>query len=156
MKRLLVTLFVAVLLGGIAYTLSYYVAQDTFCRPPDTGDKLGWLRQEFHLTDSQYAQVKQLHSNYYPQCTMMCDEIKQSHETLAKLISSNSSLTPEVEVALKKDNEVQQECQEAMLRHFYAVSQVMPPDEGKRYLQMMETKVIRQDRIIIDSPESQH
>jgi hypothetical protein len=33
-----------------------------------------------------------------------------------------------------------------MLRHFYEVSQIMPPAEGKRYLQIIQTQVVEPEK----------
>jgi len=142
MKRLVVILALAVLLGAGAYALSYGIARCTFCRAPGADDPSSWLHQEFHLNEAQYAQVKKLETDYYPHCADMCSRIEQSHLALKKLILANGSMTPEVEAALTKDNAVQQQCREDMLRHFYEVSQAMPPAEGRRYLQIMQAQVV--------------
>lgn len=142
MKRLVVILVLAVLLGLGAYCTFYGIARSTFCQVPDAHDPSGWTRQEFHLNDAQYARVKQLEAAYYPHCVEMCDQIKQSHLALKNLILASGTMTPEIEAALKKDGEVQQQCREDMLRHFYEVSQAMPPAEGKRYLQIMQAQVV--------------
>ncbi len=146
MKRFVVVLAVAVLLGLGAYCLSYGIARCTFCRVPDAHDSSGWMRQEFHLTDAQYAQVKQLETAYHPHCIKMCDEVNESRSALKNLILSNGTVTPEIEAALKKDGAVQQQCREDMLHHFYEVSQAMPPAEGKRYLQIMQAQVVEPEK----------
>jgi hypothetical protein len=155
MKRLIVTAVLAVLLGWAAYALSFHVASYTFRRAPDAKDPSSWIHQEYHLNDAQYARVKQLEDDYAPQCSELCRQIQQSHDSLKKLILAHTTLTPEVETALQKDNAVQQECREAMLRHFYTVSQAMPPDQGKRYLEMMQAMIVEQDQTT-NSPDSQH
>ena len=105
MKRLGVILGLAILLGSGAYFVSYGVARCTFCRMPDANDSSSWLRQEFHLSDAQYAQVKKLEADYHPHCIVMCDQIRQSHLALKNLILANGAMTPEIEAALKKDGE---------------------------------------------------
>ena len=147
MKRLVVILALAVLLGSGAYIVSYGIARCTFCRMPDADDSSSWLRQEFHLSDAQYAQVKKLEADYHPHCVDMCDQLKQSHLALKNLILANGTMTPEIETALQKDGAVQQEWREDMLRHFYEVSQAMPPAEGKRYLQIMQAQVIEPEKM---------
>lgn len=146
MKRLVVILAFAVLLGLGAYFLSYGIARCTFCRVPDTNDPSAWMRQEFHLNDVQYDQVKKLDAAYYPHCADMCDQIDQSHMALKSLIMASPAMTPEIEAALKKDSAIQQQCREDMLRHFYEVSQAMPPAEGKRYLQIMQVQVVEPEK----------
>ena len=145
MKRLIVILALAVLLGLGAYVTSYTVARRTFCPMPDAADSSSWLRQEFHLNDAEYAQVKKLEADYHPHCMVMCEQLGQSQLALKNLILTNKTMTPEVEVALKKDSAVQQEWRRDMLSHFYEVSQAMPPAEGKRYLQMMQAQVLGLD-----------
>jgi Spy/CpxP family protein refolding chaperone len=146
MKRLVVIIALAVLLGAGAYVVSYGIARCTFCRVPDAHDPSGWMRQEFHLTDAQYAQVQKLDAAYYPHCADMCDRIDQSHSALKNLIVASGAMTPEIEAALQKDSAVQQQCRADMLRHFYEVSQVMPPAEGKRYLQIMQALVVEPEK----------
>ncbi len=142
MQRLVVILAVAVLLGAVGYFISYGTALRTYCRVPDSRDPSGWMRQEFHLTDAQYAQVKKLDEAYYPHCAEMCDKIDQSHAALKNLILASGTMTPEVAAALQKDGAVEQQCRSEMLSHFYDVSQVMPPDDGKRYLRIMQAQVV--------------
>jgi hypothetical protein len=147
MRRLVVILALAGLLGLGAYFLSYGIARCTFCQAPDAHDPSSWMRQEFHLSDAQYAQVKQLEAGYHPHCAMMCGQIDQTHLVLKNLILANETVTPEIEAALKKDGEVQEQCREDMLRHFYEVSQALPPAEGKRYLQIMQIQVVAPEKI---------
>jgi Spy/CpxP family protein refolding chaperone len=142
MKRLIVILALAVSLGLGAYVVSYGIARCTFCQMPDAHDPSSWLRQEFHLNDAQYAQVQKLEADYHPHCVEMCDQIKQSRMALKNLILANGAMTPEIETALRKDGAVQQEWRADMLRHFYEVSQAMPPAEGKRYLQIMQAQAV--------------
>jgi len=141
MKRLVVIIALALSLGLGAYVVSYAIARCTFCRMPDTQEPSSWLQQEFHLSDAQYSQVKKLEVDYHPHCVEMCDKIKQSHLALKNLILANRGMTPEIEAALQKEGAGQAQWRADMLRHFYDVSQAMPPDEGKRYLYMMEAQV---------------
>jgi small-conductance mechanosensitive channel len=145
MKRLVVILALAALLGLCAYFASYTVARRTFCRMPDAGDASSWLHQEFHLSDAEYAHVKKLEADYHPHCLVMCEQINRSQQALKNLILANKGMTPEVEAALQKDSAIQQEWRRDMLSHFYEVSQAMPPAEGKRYLQIMQAQVLGLD-----------
>jgi Spy/CpxP family protein refolding chaperone len=147
MKRLTVILALAVLLGLGAYFVSYGIAQSMFCQMPDASDSSSWLRQEFHLSDAQYAQIKKLEADYHPHCVEMCAQIKQSRLALKNLILANGTMTPEIETALQKDGAVQQEWRQDMLRHFYEISQAMPPAEGKRYLQIMEEQTLEPENM---------
>ncbi len=46
--------------------------------------------------------------------------------------------TAEAQKQLTELGELRAQCQAQMLRHFIAVSQAMPPEEGRRYLAEME------------------
>jgi hypothetical protein len=142
MKRLVVILLLAIGLGVGAYLISYSIARSTFCHMPGSDDPANWVRQEFQLDDAQYARVKQLDDAYYPQCAAMCGRIEQSRGALKSLMMSSPAMTPEIGAALKSDGELRGECRAAMLRHFYEVSQAMPPAEGKRYLLIMQEQVL--------------
>ena len=146
MKHALLLLVLAVLIGSGAYFASYAIARCTYCATPDHNDPSAWMHQEFHLDDAQYAKVKQLEEAYYPHCANMCDQIDQSHMALKKLIMANATMTPEIAAALKQDGDVQQQCRMDMLKHFYDVSNAMPPAEGKRYLQIMQTQVVEPEK----------
>jgi len=143
MKRLVIVLVLAVLLGAGVYFIAYAVVHRTLCPASNIEEPLGWMRQEFHLNDAQLAQVKKLEDDYAPRCASMCDQIEQSHKSLTSLIMIHGNMSPEVKAALQKDTKVQQQCREDMLNHFYDISKVMPPAEGKRYLQMMQAQVVR-------------
>lgn len=155
MRRLVVILALAVLLGSGAYFVFYGIARCTFCRVPDANDPSSWMRQEFHLNDAQYSQVKKIDAEYYPHCSDMCAQIVQSHRALKNLILTHGTMTPEIEVALQKDGAVRQKCREDMLRHFYEVSQAMPPAEGKRYLQIMQVQVVEPEKTS-NAPSAPH
>ena len=142
MKRLAVVLALAILLGSGAYFAAYTVVQRTLCPASDLEEPLGWMRQEFHLNDAQFAQVKKLEDDYAPRCVSMCDQIQQSHAALKALILARGNMSPEVKAALQKDSEIQQQCREDMLNHIYEISKVMSPAEGQRYLQMMQAQVV--------------
>jgi hypothetical protein len=142
MKRLLFILALSVSLGAVAYLVSYGIAQRALCESPDWQSPTAWMRQEFHLNDAQYAQVKKMESDYHPHCTIMCDRIEQSHLALKKIILASNGMTPDVQAALLKDAAIQEECREDMLSHFYEVSQALPPDQAKRYLEIMQAHVV--------------
>jgi hypothetical protein len=146
MKRLVVVLALAVLLGSGVYFIAYTVVQRTLCPVSNVEEPLGWMRQEFHLNDAQLAQVKKLEDDYAPRCKYMCDQIEQSHKSLTSLIMTHGNMSPEVKAALQKDADVQQQCRMDMLNHVYDISKVMPPAEGKRYLQMMQAQVVHPEQ----------
>jgi hypothetical protein len=96
--------------------------------------ELVWLKQEFKLSDAEFARVSQLHEAYLPQCRERCSRIRAMNDKLAQLLAANSDVTPAVESALAERATMRSECQTAMLKHFFEVSRTMSPEQGRRYL----------------------
>ena len=103
---------------------------------------LTWLKQEYQLTDEQYTQVCQLYAAYHPKCMEMCRQIDERNTRLKQLLAATNVVTPEIKEALAENAQLRAKCQAAMLNHFYAVSQVMPPEQGRRYLAWMQSETL--------------
>jgi hypothetical protein len=95
--------------------------------------ELEWLREEYHLTDTQYAAIRQLHDAYRPGCADRCQRIAAMRGELRTLTTSGSTLTPAIETALHDSAALEEECRTSLIRHIYAVSAAMAPAEGDRY-----------------------
>ena len=143
MKRplaLLLAVLVAALLGyGVVYELATRPAKAMLCHP-DGG--MVWLRKEYHLTPEQFAKVQQMHADYRPTCEQMCMRIAASREKVDALIAAHQTVTPETAAALQEWALLQNECRVAMLRHVYAVSAEMSPEDGKRYVAMATARLV--------------
>jgi len=128
-KTVLAGVVALVVIAWAAYACTMH-----FCARQMSADDLSWLKREFHLTDSEMQRVRQLHEGYLPKCREMCGKIaaKQSEvsEALAKGEAPDGKL---VELAT-----IRAQCQAQMLRHFQDVSQAMPAEQGKRYLNEMQ------------------
>ena len=78
-----------------------------------------WLRDEFQLTDAQYASIQTLHIDYHEQCMQHCAailEAREKHEPAPVL------------------TRLEAECEQSMARHFKQVAALMSPEQGTRYL----------------------
>lgn len=104
------------------------------------GPELAWVKKEFKLSDGQFERVRALHLAYKPVCTEYCRRIQEKNRDLARLMDASSRVTPAIKVALSEATELRKECLAQMLEHFYAVSRVMPPEQGKRYLARMQAE----------------
>jgi hypothetical protein len=104
--------------------------------------EMEWLRREYHLSDAQFARIRQLHREYAPKCNLMCEKIAKANARLDQLIPANRTYTPEVEAAMTECLAVQSECRQALLAHVYAVSAEMAPTDGARYLEMMKSRIV--------------
>lgn len=143
MKRAVLIL----LLGLAAATLAYAAVYLTTTAPErqamqSDAPELFWLKQEFQLDDAHFQVISRLHQGYLPQCGEICRKIAQNNAELKELFSHTNAVTPEVEKKLAEIANLRAECQASMLRHFYQVSQAMPPEEGRRYLAWVQAKTI--------------
>jgi hypothetical protein len=149
-----------VVLGGcVALALiawAAYVATMHLCARQMSADDLSWLKREFRLSDAEMQRVRQLHEGYLPKCREMCGKIaaKQSEvsDVLAKGQAPDEKL---VELAT-----LRAQCQAQMLRHFQEVSQAMPAEQGKRYLNKMQRLTLGShediERSMGEMPASRH
>ena len=98
---------------------------------------LQWLKQEFHLSDGQFKKIQGLHEAYAPECCAHCCELKAAERQLGTVLNVNTSITPEVDAAMERVDKAAGESRRAVLQHIYSVSREMPPEEGRRYVEMM-------------------
>jgi len=83
-----------------------------------------------------------LHEAYLPDCGKRCQRIDQKNAELKQLLVNATNFSPEIEEKLSEAGAVRLECEKAMLKHFIAVSQAMPPAQGKRYLAWIEEQTL--------------
>jgi len=131
----LAALLVALCLAGGSYAIAKRLCATHLTRQ---ADDLEWLRREFRLGDGEMKRVRQLHEGYLPRCREMCDRIAARKQELHTALDAGQGLTPEAEQKLADVGVLRAQCQAQMLRHFHEVSQVMPPEQGRRYLAEMQ------------------
>lgn len=100
--------------------------------------ELAWLKQEYHVRDTQFARVAQLHETYLHDCQERCRLIQQQDDKLEQLLAHASTVTPEIQKLLAKRAQTRAECEASMLKHFTQISRMMPPSDGRRYLAWVE------------------
>jgi hypothetical protein len=139
MRRSLLILLAVLLASTAIVGLSSVVAKRVCAHrlvPP--GDDLAWFRLEFRLSDAELQRVRQLHEGYLPKCREMCNRIAAKKKELEAALEAGNGLTPDAEMKLGEVGALRAQCQAQMLRHFYEVSQAMPPEQGRRYLSEMQ------------------
>jgi hypothetical protein len=139
MKRSLVILIVALALGAAIFAGSFFTARHATvmcCAKP--ADDLSWLQMEFHLSDAEMAHIREMHEGYLPKCAEMCAKIAAKKSELASVLGKGTNLTTEAQAKLNEIAALRVQCQSNMLQHFVAVSQAMPPEQGRRYLAEMK------------------
>jgi len=139
MNRPGIILVGALALGVAIFAGSYYTARQATvacCSRP--ADDLSWLRTEFHLSDADLARIRELHAGYQPKCAAFCAKIAAKQSELDAVLDGGTNSTAEARLKLDELAALRAQCQANMLQHFVAVSQVMPPDQGRRYLAEMK------------------
>ena len=141
MKRGVLILVFGLVVAAAAYGC-IYCACTSSARSLQRSDKpeLAWLKQEFNLSDAEFKRISELHASYLPQCREMCLQIDAQNVRLQTLLANATNATPDIDAALTEAGRLRSECQRMMLRHFFQVSQTMPPEEGRRYLAWVKEK----------------
>lgn len=143
MKRAIAILLLGFAVATLAYAVVYHGTTAQEREAMQSGaPELYWLKQEFHLDDAQFQRISRMHEGYLPQCGETCQKIAGKTAELKDLFSRTGAVTPEVEKKLEEIAKLRAECQANMLRHFYEVSKVMPPEEGRRYLAWVRQKTV--------------
>jgi hypothetical protein len=153
MKRSWLILFGGLLAGLIAYTCIYLPATSVpRSMEQSSHPELAWLKNEYHLSDAQFAQVAQLHDAYRPKCAEMCRRVDDQNAKVQQLLSETNTVTPEIKLALPEAAQLRVACQSAMMQHLYEVSSAMPPDQGKRYLTWVQQETLLPGQMVPTQP----
>ena len=146
MKKGIIILVLGLVAAAAAYGCVYFVCTAS-PRGLQKSDKpeLAWLKDEFNLNDAEFKRASELHAAYLPQCRDMCREIDAHNVKLQTLLSGATNMTPEISTTLAESARLRSECQSMMLKHFFQVSQTMPPEQGRRYLSWVKGKAFLTD-----------
>ena len=140
MRRGLFILIAGLIASGALCLANYHFAGHLCCAHlARSTDDLDWLRTEFRLSDAEMARIRQLHEGYLPQCKDLCNRIAACQRELYHALETGTNApSAAVDRKLAEIAALRAQCQANMLRHFTAVSQVMPPTQGRRYLAEMQ------------------
>lgn len=141
MKRGVLILVFGLVAAAAAYGCIYFACTSS-ARILQHKEKpeLVWLKQEFNLSEPEFKRISELHASYLPRCREMCLTIDAHNTRLQKLLAEATNATPAIDAALEESGRLRSECQKMMLRHFFQVSQTMPPEQGRRYLAWVRAK----------------
>jgi hypothetical protein len=154
MKKAIAMLVLGLLTGLAGYGAFYlFGTASTRQLLREQRPELAWLKKEFNLSDAEYARISELHAAYLPACRERCNRIAEKDAELRDLLKINT-FTPAIEKKLTEAAQLRAECQAAMLKHFYAVSQTMPPAQGQRYLAWVQEKTFLSDHGMNQTAES--
>jgi hypothetical protein len=139
MKRSLIILICVLLAGAALFAASVFAGRHAcVVSYAHRADSLDWLRQEFHLSDSEMSRIRELHNGYMPRCQTMCAQIAAKKQELDQALAGATNVNATVQQKLTELAVLRSQCQAQMLEHFVEVSRAMPPEQGSRYLSEME------------------
>lgn len=102
------------------------------------GDAMAWLRTDFHLTNEQFAAIRQLHESYTGICAEHCRLIQEAAKARNALKTAGGS---DLAAAERKLEELRTICETAIARHVRQVAALMSPADGERYLGLVLPKI---------------
>ena len=102
--------------------------------------ELAWLKEEFKLSNAEFARIAQLHDAYLPKCRERCRRIEEQKAKLERLLAQSTNVTAEVQAVLGERAKMRADCEAEMLQHFLEVSRTMPPEQGRRYLAWVQAQ----------------
>jgi len=150
MKRIWIILVSGILVGATGFLCGYLQRTKTArSMERNAHPELAWMKQEYQLTKGQFNEIALLHAAYMPKCMEMCKNIDEKTTILERLLLATNAVTPEIKQALAETARVRQECQTAMLEHFYEVSRVMSPEQGTLYLMWVHSRTIAPANLMV-------
>jgi hypothetical protein len=131
MRRYVALFLVTVAVAAVSFTLTRQLL------PPGDEDQGVWLQREFKLNAAQAAAVGKMQAAYQPVCTEHCRLIREARDRLA---ANPNDAAVQAEIT-----RLEQMCSQATLQHLREVAALMSPDQGRRFLTLVEPKVSRQE-----------
>ncbi len=98
---------------------------------------LAWVAREFQLDPAAFERVRTLHARYKPTCADLCRRIDEHNRRLAAALTATNQLSDETRRLIEEGARVRADCHTALAAHLLEVANCMPPDQGRRYLQLM-------------------
>jgi hypothetical protein len=143
MKRPWLVAVLGLVIAGVAFSVLYGSRTAAYRRlQAHCGPELAWIKMEFRLGDAEFERVRELHEAYKPDCARLCRQVDDQNHALARLLETATGVTPEIEQVLSRIAELRKQCHTEMLKHFFQVSQAMPPEQGRRYLAWMQAQTL--------------
>ena len=157
MNRSLILIIGALALGAGIFAGAYCISHraSAICCANRT-DALGWLRSEYHLKDAEMARLRQMQEAYMPQCAKMCALVEAKNAEIQATLAHGTNVDRDIGRELADLGLLRAQCQEQMLRYFMAVSQAMPPEEGRRYLAEMEKSTLGYPSPMVQAMSDSH
>lgn len=133
MRKLSIVVLVALVAGILAHRIVIH-STDTL---PEHGADIAWLESEFNLDQAQFSAIKKLHSDYAAVCSRHCANIIDARADMKELEAAGADKS-EITTALDRIHKLESICNNATREHLHKVAQLMPAEEGTRFLALVE------------------
>ena len=100
------------------------------------GNELAWLTQEFQLTPAQAERIAALHAAYRPICADHCAAISEAKKDMANMAADHDHAAMQSRI-----DQLVTACHDATQNHLEAVAAAMSPEQGQRYLTLIEPRL---------------
>jgi hypothetical protein len=123
------------LIAAALAALSLWITRESL-RPRESPQEIGlrWLKEEYLLDAAAFGRIRALHDEYFTQCTKMCRQIAAAARPLLWRARHRSREYGDVGVQLSLEQALCGDCEKAAVQHLQQVAVLMPPAEGKRFL----------------------
>src|SRR5262245_43872477 len=98
--------FVCILVFGLLLCAAAYVGAYRLRIAPvrnlagEPAPELGWLKEEFHVSDAEFARISGLHAAYQSHCAEMCQRIDAKNAEIKEALAHATEVKPEIEQKL--------------------------------------------------------
>jgi hypothetical protein len=123
--------------------ISFLAAVAVYFWKSERSSSTSWLTAEFALDGQQAGTVERIYNQYQMECASMCARIVETDEQLSDLICDAQQVTPEIQNAIIRTDQLRSECRLKMLEHFYRIAAELPAKRRREYLRMVLPVVLR-------------
>jgi len=139
MKRTFLTLVLG-LAAGVGAHLAYY-RQHAPAATDTLEGQLVWMKSELHLTEPQFARIKELHQASHPRLQAMATQVAVMQSEFAEFEKTRrtSDRVDFLEFArfVESRRDLNQACLDSTKQLVLASAEVMNPEQRARYLQLV-------------------
>src|SRR3954449_2598973 len=112
MKRFILILVFGLFLCTAAYVGAYRLrmapVRNLVAKP---APELGWLKEEFHVSDAEFARISNLHAAYQSHCAEMCRRIDAKNAEIKEALAHANEMKPEIAQKLVEAQQLRTACQ---------------------------------------------
>jgi hypothetical protein len=128
---------------GTAVHFAYYRLSLRSTVPLTLDGELSWIRDEVHLTDAQFARIKQIHESSSPELRTLAAQVSDMQRELAEFENTRRT-TDQVDFLefarfVESRRSLDRRCSDSTQRIIAASADVMTPAQRQRYFGLLKS-----------------